>query len=93
MCISAPKVGATNSPAPTDLSASNLQLGTSALFNQSGGIFGRLALTGGQQAQRAANASAGSASGSTTTSSPGGTLGLPSDYLGQPVFGGLKPKV
>lgn len=93
MCISSPKVGATSVPAPTQTSAEGLQLGSAALINRSGGIFGRLALTGGKRAARAvANDSAGQPSGSTTTATPGGTLGLPTNYLGQAVFGGLGPK-
>lgn len=93
MCISTPKVGATNVPAPTDASANSLQLGTAAL-TRNGGITGRLALTGGQRAARAdAAATAGTPTDSTTSPAPEGTVGLPSDYLGRAVFGGLKPKV
>lgn len=93
MCISTPKVGATNIPAPTDASAQSLQLGSSAIINRSGGILGRLALTGGTRSARAdAAASAGQPGAETTSSSPEGTLGLPSDFLGRGVFGGLRPK-
>lgn len=95
MCIvSTPKVGATNVPAPTDVSADGLTTGAAGISGNNVGVLGRLALSGGQRSARAAsNASAGSADGSTTASTPGGTLGLPSNYLGAPVLGGLKPKL
>lgn len=94
MCISTPKVGATSLPAPTEQSATGITLGSAALFNQrQAGIYGRLALTGGQRATRQVAATAPQPTGATTQPQPGGTLGLPSDYLGQAVFGGLKSKV
>lgn len=97
MCIAGtPKVGAVSSPIPTDVTATNLQLGSAALINRSGGIFGRLALTGGSRADRNPTLDAGSQGspndGSDATA-PGGTMGLPSNYLGTGVYGGLKPKV
>lgn len=97
MCIGGtPKVGAVSTPAPTDVTATNLQLGSAALINRSGGIFGRLALTGGTRAARNPTLDAGSQGtpgGTSTGSTPGGTMGLPSNYLGTGVYGGLKPKV
>lgn len=91
MCIASPKVGATSVPAPTQVSATGLQLGSAALINRSGGILGRLALTGGQRSARAqAGATAGTPEGGTTTNTLGGTAGLPSDFMGNAIFGGLK---
>lgn len=90
MCIATPKVGNTNVPAPSQVSADGLQLGSAALINRSGGILGRLALTGGSRAQRQANATAGQPSGATTTNAPQGTSGLPSDFMGNAIFGGLQ---
>lgn len=91
MCIpSPPKVGATSTATPVQTSADTLQLGTAALANKGAGIFGRLALTGGSRsARKVSKASSGTASGSTTSSTPGGTMGLPSDYAGQGVYGGI----
>lgn len=95
MCISTPKIGATNVPAPTDVSAGSLQLGSADIINRSGGILGRLALTGGQRSARndaAASAGTPTPGSSTAGATPGGTVGLPSNFLGQQIFGGLKPK-
>lgn len=96
MCISTPKIGASNIPAPTQVSATDLQLGTAALTNRSAGVYGRLALTGGSRgaaARQINQVSLPTQGPSTTADTPQGTLGLPSDYLGDPVYGGLKPKV
>lgn len=98
MCIAAPKVGAQNVATPVDQSASDLQLGTAAIINRQAGIYGRLALTGGQRSARnqvakASLPTATSGAVNTTAPSPGGTVGLPSDYTGQAVYGGLRPKI
>lgn len=96
MCIAGtPKVGAVSAPAPTDVTATNLQLGSAALINRSGGIFGRLALTGGARAARNPTIDAGSEGNSADGGggTPGGTMGLPSNYLGTGVYGGLKPVI
>lgn len=95
MCISTPKVGATNVPAPTDASAGSLQLGTANIAGRNTGILGRLALTGGQRSARAVSTNDSAptpTAGSDSSGTPGGTLGLPSNYLGKAIFGGLKPK-
>jgi hypothetical protein len=94
MCVSTPKVGATSSPAPTNISASGLTLGSAGLNNRSSGIFGRLALTGGARAARQVSADSSPTPGTgTTAASPQGTVGLPSNYLGQLVYGGLTKPV
>jgi len=94
MCISTPKVGATNVPAPTDASAGSLTLGSASIAGRNTGVLGRLALTGGQRSARAVSNEGAPTptAGSDSSGTPGGTIGLPSNYLGKAIFGGLKPK-
>lgn len=70
MCINPPKTPATETQSPTQITAQNLQLGTSQLENSQANIIGRLALTSKKAPSN------GSPGGGTTTSSPAGTLGL-----------------
>lgn len=94
MCISGPKPGAGSPPPPTQLVADQLQLGTTAVQQRQAGQLGRAALTANTQtAQRqVTRASAPTPTGATVATSPAGTLGLPTNYTGAPVYGGLKPK-
>jgi hypothetical protein len=99
VCISTPNIGAQSVQTPTQTTATDLQLGTAAIANRQQGIYGRLALTGGARgaAARAVSGASNPAQGpDTTAASPGGTLGgasnfgLPTDFAGNPIYGGLK---
>lgn len=72
MCISPPKIGAGQAATPTQISADNLQLGTTAVQRNQATVLGRLALT----APKAATPANGTPGAGTTTTTPSGTLGL-----------------
>ena len=98
MCVSAPSV---KTPAQPPIAASNsatdLYLGSQDILQRSGGIFGRLALSGGRLQGRSSSSGAdsqgalasGNPTGGSSSAQPGGTLGLPSDWTGKGQFGGL----
>lgn len=66
-------------PPPTNNVADNLQLGVSGVQSRNAGLLGRLALT----APKAhANTPGATPAAGNTSSTPGGTLGLPSDFGG-----------
>lgn len=99
MCISTPNIGAQSVQTPTQTTATDLQLGTAAITNRQQGIYGRLALTGGARgaAARAVSDASNPAQGPSGGSGQvGGTLagasnyGLPTDFAGNPIYGGLK---
>lgn len=83
---------APNPGAPANPIADNLVLGSSGLVARNADLLGKLALRtpnadlqlGTTQRSGSADANGGQATGNTTATSPGGTMGLPGQQIGSP---------